>query len=92
LDGKSTMQIHRDFGTWFFPATIITTLPLEPDTSSKDLCGKCTRCMDACPTNAITAPQRTGMLRRRVSYLTHRAQGQHPDRVPQGHWQSLVRL
>ena len=41
--GKSTMQIHRGLGTWFFLATIITTLDLAPDTPAKDLCGKCTR-------------------------------------------------
>jgi len=76
-NGKSTMQIHRDFGTWFFLATIITTLPLEPDTSSKDLCGKCTHCMDACPTNAITAPHRID-ARRCVSYLTIEHKGSIP--------------
>lgn len=76
-NGKSTMQIHRDFGTWFFLATIITTLPFEPDTSSKDLCGKCTRCMEACPTNAITAPHRMD-ARRCVSYLTIEHKGSIP--------------
>lgn len=76
-NGKSTMQIHRGYGTWFFLATIITTLPLEPDTGAKDLCGKCTRCMDACPTQAITAPHRMD-ARRCVSYLTIESKGSIP--------------
>lgn len=76
-NGKSTMQIHRQFGTWFFLATLITTLDLEPDASAKDLCGKCTRCMDACPTNAITAPHRMD-ARRCVSYLTIEHKGSIP--------------
>lgn len=76
-NGKSTMQIHRALGTWFFLATIITTLDLAADTPAKDLCGKCTRCMDACPTNAITAPHRMD-ARRCVSYLTIEHKGSIP--------------
>ncbi len=76
-NGKSTMQIHRELGTWFFLATIITTLPLEPDGPPKDLCGKCTRCMDACPTGAITAPHRMD-ARKCVSYLTIEHKGSIP--------------
>ena len=76
-NGKSTMQIHRGLGTWFFLATIITTLDLGADTPAKDLCGKCTRCIDACPTNAITAPHRMD-ARRCVSYLTIEHKGSIP--------------
>ncbi len=54
--GKSTMQIHREYGTWFFLAELISTLDLPVDTPARDLCGKCTRCIDACPTEAILAP------------------------------------
>ncbi len=67
--GKSTMQIHRSLGTWFFLAEILTTLELEPDSPAHDLCGKCTRCITACPTQAITAPRRMD-ARRCISYLT----------------------
>jgi epoxyqueuosine reductase len=76
-NGKSTMQIHRALGTWFFLAEILTTIDLECDTPAKDLCGKCTRCMDACPTQAITAPRRMD-ARRCISYLTIEHKGSIP--------------
>lgn len=75
--GKSTMQIHRKLGTWFFLAELITTLDLPPDTSAKDMCGKCTRCMVACPTQAITSPHSMD-ARRCVSYLTIESKGSIP--------------
>ena len=68
-NGKSTMQIHRRLGTWFFLAEILTTLELEPDAPFGDHCGKCVRCIAACPTAAITAPRRLD-ARRCISYLT----------------------
>ncbi|RBP47563.1 epoxyqueuosine reductase [Roseimicrobium gellanilyticum] len=76
-NGKSTMQIHRKLGTWFFLADILTTLELPPDTPAHDLCGKCTRCIDACPTNAITGPRRMD-ARRCISYLTIESKGSIP--------------
>jgi epoxyqueuosine reductase len=75
--GKSTMQIHRHLGTWFFLADILTTLELPADTPAKDMCGKCTRCIDACPTQAITAPRRMD-ARRCISYLTIESKGSIP--------------
>lgn len=75
--GKSTMQIHRQLGTWFFLAELISTLDLAVDTPARDLCGKCTRCMVACPTQAITAPRRMD-ARRCVSYLTIESKGPIP--------------
>jgi epoxyqueuosine reductase len=67
--GKHTNLISRKLGNWFFLAEIITTLELPPDPPEKNHCGSCTRCISACPTNAITAPF-TLDARRCISYLT----------------------
>jgi epoxyqueuosine reductase len=76
-NGKSTMQIHKKLGTWFFLAEILTTLDLTPDQPFGDHCGKCTRCITACPTQAITAPRQLD-ARRCISYLTIEHQGPIP--------------
>jgi epoxyqueuosine reductase len=76
-NGKSTMQIHRSLGTWFFLAEILTTLELRRDAPSRDHCGTCTRCMVACPTQAITAPRRMD-ARKCISYLTIESKGSIP--------------
>ena len=67
--GKHTNLISRRFGNWILLAEIITTLDLEPDAPEQNHCGKCTRCIAACPTNAITAPFQLD-ARRCISYLT----------------------
>lgn len=54
--GKSTMAIGRDLGTYTFLGTLITTIALEPDAPHDDYCGTCTRCLDACPTDAFVGP------------------------------------
>ena len=77
-NGKSSMQIHRELGTWFFLSEILTTLELEPDDPIADHCGKCTRCIDACPTGAITSPHRVD-ARRCLSYLTIEHKGSIPE-------------
>ncbi len=76
-NGKSTVQIHRKMGAWFFLAELLTTLDLTPDAPFGDHCGKCTACITACPTQAITAPRRVD-ARRCVSYLTIEHKGPIP--------------
>ncbi len=75
--GKHTSLISRGLGNWFFLAEIITTLELEPDAAEKNRCGTCTRCITACPTQAITAPFQLD-ARRCISYLTIELKGSIP--------------
>lgn len=68
--GKNGNLINRGMGSYFFIATLITDLDLEPDDPfAKDYCGSCTRCIDACPTNAIVADKVVDGSKC-ISYLT----------------------
>ena len=75
--GKSTILVEPNRGTWSFLANIVTTLELTPDKAGKDRCGSCTRCVDVCPTQAITAPYQLD-AKRCISYLTIEHDGPIP--------------
>ena len=67
--GKNTLLINKDAGSYFFLAELILDLKLESDGPIKDYCGTCTKCMDACPTDAIAESYIVDGSRC-ISYLT----------------------
>ena len=67
--GKHTNLINREYGSWFFLGSIITDVELEYDSPIPDYCGSCTRCIEACPTDAIVDAYVLD-ARRCLSYLT----------------------
>jgi epoxyqueuosine reductase len=67
--GKNTCIINEEIGSWTFLGEVITTLPLPSDEPAVDRCGTCTRCIEACPTQAITEPYKLDASRC-ISYLT----------------------
>ena len=67
--GKHTNLINRSIGSFFFIGELIIDLELEPDGPIPDHCGSCTRCIDACPTDAIYQPYAVD-ANRCISYLT----------------------
>ena len=75
--GKSTLAVHPKHGTWFLLAAVVTTLEIEAGVPMRDHCGKCTRCIDACPTSAIVAPHRVD-VRKCISYWTIEHEGPLP--------------
>jgi epoxyqueuosine reductase len=84
--GRNTCLINEPQGSWFFLGEIVTSLAMERGTPPPDRCGTCSRCIDACPTQAIV-PQGEGWTldsRRCISYLTIELRGPVPEEMRAG--------
>ena len=79
--GKHSNLVSTDYGSWLLLGEILTTLPLEADEPGIDLCGSCTLCMQACPTEAIPEPYVLD-ARKCISYLTIEFKGEEQE-IPQ---------
>jgi len=84
--GRNTCLINEPLGSWFFLGEIVTSLELDTSTPPPDRCGSCTRCIEACPTEALV-PSIDGWkldARRCISYLTIELRGPIPEELRPG--------
>jgi len=81
--GKNTCILNQRMGSWLFLGVILTSIELGPDLPAPDRCGTCTRCIDACPTDALIAPYQLDS-NRCISYLTIEKQGAIPEEMREG--------
>ena len=80
--GKHTLSINREYGSWFFLAELFTTANIAPDTEATLHCGTCIDCIPACPTGAIVSPYIVD-ARLCISYLTIEFKGFIPENLRQ---------
>jgi epoxyqueuosine reductase len=84
--GKNTCILNQQLGSWLFLGVIVTSLELPREatlTVAADRCGSCTRCIDACPTDALTGPRQMDAARC-IAYLTMEKRGAVPETLREG--------
>jgi epoxyqueuosine reductase len=81
--GKNTCIMNQSLGSWLLLGVIVSSIPVEPDAPlqiAADRCGSCTRCIDACPTDALVAPHQMDASRC-IAYLTIEKKGTIPEEL-----------
>lgn len=86
--GKNTCLINQKIGSWLFLGVIVTSLELTADVPAPDRCGTCTRCIDACPTDALLGPYELD-ANKCISYLTIEKRGSIPEELRAGMGQNV---